>query len=96
MKKVMKEGDVSGHKVGMALGCLFLLIHFIWLLMVGFGIADWFLTWVFGLHSLSMPFTVLPLNWLNSVILLVLVFVIGYALGNLFALFWNKCSCRRG
>lgn len=93
MKKVMKEGEISGHRLGLALGYLFALLHLLWAIVVAAGLGETKMSWIFSLHFIDMAYSMLPFNLLTAVLLVVLGFVGGYILGLLFALFWNKCTC---
>ncbi|VVB79774.1 Uncharacterised protein [uncultured archaeon] len=95
MVKQMREGEISGHRLGLALGYLFALVHLIWALVVVVGLGGTAMNWVFLLHFLDLVYTVLPFSFLTAIILVILGFVVGYVVGLLFALFWNKCTGKR-
>jgi hypothetical protein len=80
---------LNTQKTAMTLGICVSLMHFVWLLMVYFGFAQIYLNWIFGLHQVYAPITVLPFNLVNALLLLVITFVAGYALGWVFSLVWN-------
>ncbi len=65
-------------------------MHFVWMLMVYFKIAQWYLNWVFGLHLLTNPYKVLAFNFGTAVTLLVFTFIVGYFAGWVFAFIWNR------
>ncbi len=62
-------------------------VHLLWLLCIAVSQkgAQWFLDWIMDLHHLQMSTIVLPFNLGKAVILVVLTFVVGYALGWLIA-----------
>lgn len=66
------------------MGGLFLsLVHLLWLLCIAVSQKgmQWFVDWIMELHHLQTKITVLPFSLGKAVILVVLTFVVGYALG---------------
>lgn len=79
-------------KVGataLVFGTVVALMHAVWMLMVFLGFGQTYLDWIFGLHLLSNPFTVLPFNFVSAVVLVIFTFVVGYVMGWVFAWIWN-------
>ena len=80
---------LSKNKAGLSMGVLLALVHLVWLVLIATGVAQFCLDWVFKMHSLSNPMTILPLDKLNSLMLIVFTFVVGYILGWVFVLLHN-------
>jgi len=81
---------MNSHKVGLVLGSFVAFIHLIWSILVGFGWAQGLLNFIYNLHSLSNPLTVLPFDFGRSVGLIIVTFIVGYVVGNIFSWFWRK------
>lgn len=80
-------------KVGstaMVFGVFMALVHLVWMLMVMFGVAQWYLNWILGLHLVSNPYKILPFNLVTAATLIVVTFAVGYVGGWIFAFIWNR------
>lgn len=67
-------------------------LHFIWSLMVAFGMGQAYLDWILGLHFIKNPFVVMPFSLGTMIVLLVFTFVVGFILGWVGTIYWNKLS----
>lgn len=67
-------------------------IHFIWSLMVAFGVGQSYLDWILGLHFIQNPFIIMPFNLGAMIALLIFTFVVGYILGWVGTVCWNKLA----
>lgn len=76
-------------QVGLYTGLILALAHAIWSLMVFAGVAKNWLTFILGLHFLSNPFVVMPFSIGNAIMLIAIVFVVGYVFGYLGTIVWN-------
>jgi len=65
-------------------------LHFIWSLMIALGVGQVYLDWILGLHFIENPFVVMPFSLGTMIILLVFTFVIGFILGWVGTVCWNK------
>ncbi|MDO8452773.1 MAG: hypothetical protein Q7S79_03410 [bacterium] len=81
---------LNPHKTGLALGAFAGLMHVVWSLAVATGFAKVWLDFVLSIHFLDNPYTILEFNLGQALLLVVVASVVGYAVGNLFALVWNK------
>lgn len=81
---------LSPNKAGLALGGTIASWHIVWSLLVVTGIAQPFINWIFELHMIQPPYTIMPFVLLRSVILVLVTFVFGYLLGWAFASIWNR------
>jgi hypothetical protein len=81
---------MNKNKIGLAVGSFVGLLHFVWGLFIAFGAAQWLLDFIYRMHSLNNPFTVMPFDLLRTLGLVVFAFVMGYVFGYVFAGLWNK------
>ena len=82
--------NMNGKKLGLVLGSSFAFLHFVWSVLIFAGLAQSLMDSMYKMHSLSNPFTVMPFDFSRSIGLIIMTFIGGYIIGNLFALFWNK------
>lgn len=83
------KNELNKNSTGLAIGGLVAIMHFGWLVLVGIGVAKAFYDWILELHHISLPFTILPFDIVNAILLLVVTFVGGYIFGWVFAAIWN-------
>lgn len=83
------KGKLHASTVGLSLGALFALWHAAWALLVAGGFAQSLLDWVFSLHFLDNPYVVTTFSLQTAVILVIVTFAVGYAMGWVFATAWN-------
>ena len=81
--------QMSTHGTGMTLGSFAALVHLVWLIFVGIGIAKPFADWMMSLHMMQCTWSILPFTLGTAILLLVVAFVIGYIFGWVFASLWN-------
>lgn len=81
---------IDKNKTGLTFAFLISLMHLFWSILVALGLAQVLLNFVFKIHMLSLPVTVMPFNLTNALMLVVVTFIIGYVFGWLMAFFWNK------
>ena len=82
--------NLNPHKVGLVSGMGLAAWHLVWLVLVFFGVAQSILDFILRLHSLAPSFVVMPFDLMNSALLLVVTFVIGYIVGYVGTLIWNR------
>jgi len=80
---------VNRHKLGLLLGTFFGCWHFVWALLVLSGMAQSLLIWIFRLHFIQPPYTILPFNLGVAVALILITSVIGYLSGWVLGAIWN-------
>jgi len=73
----------------MTLGSFAALVHFVWLIFVGIGVAKPLADWILSLHMMQFSWTMLPFGWGVAIMLLLMTFVMGYIFGWVFAYLWN-------
>ncbi|MCX6820592.1 MAG: hypothetical protein NT016_01435 [Candidatus Aenigmarchaeota archaeon] len=85
------KDKLDKHQTGLVVGVFLGGAHALWALMVAVmpGILQQFLDWMFVLHSLRPYWIITTFDLANAVMLVVMTFVIGYAMGWVFACIWN-------
>ena len=83
------ESGLNKSKTGLIVGAFSGSWHLVWSLLVGFGVAQSFLDWIYGLHFLSNPFHVADFKIVTAALLVFISFSVGYLMGWFFALLWN-------
>jgi hypothetical protein len=78
------------NTVGLYCGALISFCHLVWVAMVGFGWAQGWLNFIFGLHFLNSPFKVGAFNMTTALVLVIFTFVVGYVFGWVATWVWNK------
>ncbi len=86
---------INSNKVGLALGIIFALIHFLWSLMVLFGFAQKSLYWIFRLHFINFPMATMGFNFGKMLLLVALGFIVGYIIGWLFSVLLNSFKVKQ-
>ena len=81
---------MNGNKIGLVLGSFLGLMHLGWSVLVALDWGQGLLDFIYKMHSLNNPFTVLPFDLGRSLGLVVITSAIGYVVGNIFATLWNK------
>jgi hypothetical protein len=65
-------------------------LHLLWSLMVALGVGQVYLDWILGLHFIKNPFVVMPFDLSTMLVLVVFTFVVGFILGWVGTICWNK------
>ena len=77
-------------KAGMAVGGTAVVMHIIWAVIVALGWGQGFLNFVFTAHMVRPQFVVGSFDFATTLMLLVLVGLVGYVVGFIFANVWNR------
>ncbi len=79
------------NRLGLMLGAFFALSHALWSLAVAFTQSGMqkLIDWVMSLHFLAITIKVEPFRIVDALTLIALTFVIGYAIGYVFAAIAN-------
>jgi hypothetical protein len=83
--------EINKNKTALTFGFLVSFFHLMWSVLVALGIAQVLLNFILNIHMLSAPIIVMPFDFIKSLELIVVTFVVGYIFGWLMAFFWNKC-----
>jgi len=87
----MASQKISKNRAAIAVGLFVALLHALWALVVAIAptaMQD-YLNWIFPMHFIGNVFQILPFNFLNAIILVVMAFIGGYVFGWLFAAIWD-------
>ena len=80
---------INRHKLGLALGTFLGVWHFIWASLVLTGMAQSLMNWIFRLHFIQPPYTILPFNFGVAGALIVVTSITGYLTGWALGAVWN-------
>lgn len=80
------------NKTGLVLGGFIAFWHLVWLALIAMGLAEPLLSFMMGIHHVLIDYSVLPFSPISAIMLLVIKFAVGYAMGWVFALIWNKIT----
>jgi hypothetical protein len=80
---------VNLHKSGLTLGVLIGLSHALWAALVGLGLAQPIVDFLFWMHFIKPIYTIGPFNIGIAVVLITVTSIIGYVTGLLLAGIWN-------
>jgi len=86
---------IKGHKPALVVGLFVAAIHAIWVICVALGVGQIYLDWIFPLHLIANPYTVLGFNFLNALLLIIVAFVCGYVVTWLFVWLWNIVKIKK-
>lgn len=80
---------ISSNKAGLALGLFAGLAHAVWSALVAAGWAQPLINFIFRLHFIETPLSVVDFDLATAVLLVVVTSLVGYVVGNLLAWIWN-------
>ena len=86
---------VHPHDVGLIVGATVSIMHIVWSLVVFFGLANWYLDFIFFLHFVSNPFVIQSFDWGKAIMLWLITFVVGYLVGWVVGIIWNMVLKKR-
>ncbi len=81
---------INPFKAGLTLGMLLAAMHAMWALMIALGMAQAIIDFIFWIHFLKPVFVIVPFNIGIAVILVAVTGSIGFIVGWLFSVFWNR------
>ena len=81
--------NLNRNRTGLIVGSFSGVWHVLWSLLVGIGLAQTLLDWIYRLHFLNNPFHVADFNIVTAALLVVITFALGYLVGWFFAFLWN-------
>jgi hypothetical protein len=81
---------ISPNKAGLALGALAGGWHLLWSILVAVGLAQMLLDFIFRIHFIKPVYVVEPFNASLAATLVVVTAILGYVVGSVFAILWNK------
>ena len=83
---------INKNALGLTLGIFSALMHAIWAIVVGIGIGQNIINFIFPLHFLNVVYQVTSFNFTTMLLLVIMAFVGGHIMGWLFATLWNYIS----
>lgn len=78
------------NKVGLVFAILMGGAHALWSLFVFLGWGHAIINFVLWAHGVSVPLVVMPFNFTRALVLVILTSALGYILGYIVAIVWNK------
>jgi hypothetical protein len=85
---------VHSLKAGLAVACLTGGVHCIWALLVALGLAQPLIDLVFWMHFIKPVYAIEPFAAGRAMILVAATSFIGFSIGALFGLIWNRLQGR--
>ncbi len=83
---------MNGKKFGLVLGSFAAFVHLVWAVLVALNWAQPLSDFVHRMHFLNNTMSVMPFDFGRALLLIVIAFVMGNVVGNIFAFFWNKIN----
>lgn len=80
----------NANKVGMVAGVLLGGFHLMWALLVLSGFAQAIYDFILWAHMIHIPIIIGPFDPTAAVTLVIMTFVVGYVMGYIGALVWNR------
>lgn len=84
------DHHINPHKTALSVGAFFGFVHIVWSLFVALGWAQPIVNFALWAHMASVPLVIKPFDLATSVTLIVVVSIIGYIVGSIFARIWNR------
>ena len=81
---------MNSHKIGLVVGLFFALMHAVWEVLVALGLGQSLMNFVFSMHSLNNPYKVAPFSLTTAIGLVIITYIIGYIVGNVFTVIYKK------
>jgi hypothetical protein len=82
--------NINPNRVGLTIGALFGAWHLTWSLLVAFGLAQPLTDFLFWIHFIKPVYVIEPFEIVRALILIGVTAGIGYLIGLVFALVWNR------
>ena len=83
-------GRINPNKAGLALGALLAAWHLTWAILVALGLAQPFIDFIFWIYFIKPIYVIEPFAILRAAILVIVTGCIGYVMGYVFGLVWNR------
>lgn len=80
----------NANKIGLVFGVLLGGGHLLWSVLVFFGIGQALINFVLWAHMVHLQYIVGPFDMTAALTLIVLTSIVGYIIGYIVAIVWNK------
>jgi hypothetical protein len=84
--------NINPHKSGLALGSVVGGLHLVWSLLVLVGWAQPLINFIYWAHMVVPPIQIAPFSLTAAILLIIITAVIGYIVGRVFGMVWNKVN----
>jgi hypothetical protein len=84
------EQKISAHKVGLVVGFVISGLHVLWTILVAVGLAQMLVDFVLWAHMVHLSVVIGPFDVGTALTLIVVTFIVGYAVGRLVGTVWNR------
>ncbi len=91
----MKFGKSRESKIAIAVALFVAALHALWAIAIALGIGQTYLDWIFPLHLLNNPFSVMSFSLLNAALLVVVAFLATYIAALLFIWFLKVMKIKK-
>ena len=81
--------ELHKNTVGLIVGSFAGLWHAVWAILVATGSAKPVVDWALNLHHISVAYTIAPFDFGPALFLVLVAFLIGFAVGWIFTAIWN-------
>jgi hypothetical protein len=81
---------ISEHKAALVMATLLGGWHLVWSSLVALGLAQPLIDFAFWMHFIKPVYVIEPFNPGRAAILIAVTATVGYSVGYLFALLWNR------
>lgn len=83
---------LNPQRLGLTIGALLGIWHFIWALLVAIGAAQTLMDWIFRLHFITPPYQIGEFSVGLAVGLIIVTSVFGYLFGFVGGWLWNRAA----
>ncbi len=81
---------INKQKFALTFGVFAAVMHAIWALVVGLGLGQSFMDFVYQMHFMQNPYSVSAFSFTRAVGLVALAFFVAYVVSSIFATIWNR------
>jgi hypothetical protein len=82
--------SINPNKAGLAVGALLGAWHLSWALLVALGLAQPLIDFIFWIHFIKPVYVIEPFELMRAALLVAVTAGIGYLIGLVFAVLWNR------
>jgi hypothetical protein len=87
---------VNRYRAGLVMASLLGGWHLVWCSLVALSLAQPLIDFVFWMHFIKPVYVIEPFNPGRAAILIAVTATVGYVIGCLFALLWNRLGGEKG